>query len=175
MTNATPTQEAPTTAPTKEAGQEVAPKATTRPRVLGWPDLRDEMDRLWDAVMTAPWRPFQAMRQPQIMPAIDVFEKEGALHVRAELPGMSEKDVEVNVSGDALTISGEKKEEREVKEENYYRSERTYGKFSRRIALPPGADADQAKATFKNGVLEVDVPVRPVAGGEKKIEIAPGA
>jgi len=138
----------------------------TKPRVPGFSDLRDEMDRLWETVMTAPWRPFQGFRQLQLMPAMDVFEKEGQLHVRAELPGLTEKDVQIHVERDALTITGEKKDEREVKEENFYRSERSYGKFSRQVALPAGADAGKASAKFKDGVLEVVIPLKAVE--EKK-------
>jgi len=107
------------------------------------------------------------------MPATDVFEKDGALHIRAELPGMTDKDVEIEITADAVTISGEKKEEHEVKEKDYYRSERTYGAFSRQVALPAGADIDQAKAQFKDGVLQIDVPLK-VVEAKKKLEIKTG-
>jgi HSP20 family protein len=132
------------------------------------------MDRLWETVMTAPWRPFRYFERARPIPPMDVFEKEGKLHVRAELPGMTEKDVEITVTGDSLTITGEKKEEREVKEENYYRSERSYGKFMRQVALPAGADADNATARFREGVLEVEVPLKG-APGAKKVAIKNGA
>jgi HSP20 family protein len=131
------------------------------------------MDRLWEALVTAPWRPFPSFRRTQTLPAMDVFEKEGQLHVRAELPGIDQKDVEVEISGDTLTISGEKKEQREVKEENYYRSERSYGKFSRQVALPAGADTTKAAARFKDGILEIDIPVKQAAD-KQKIQIQPG-
>jgi HSP20 family protein len=131
------------------------------------------MDRLWEAVMTNRWRPFQFFGQAKPLPAMDVFEKDGAFHVRAELPGMTDKEVEVTATADTLTITGEKKEEREVKEENYYRTERSYGKFSRQIALPAGADTGQATARFKDGVLEIDIPIKAVESG-KKIEIGAG-
>jgi HSP20 family protein len=147
--------------------------AKTRP--AGIVDLREEMDRLWDAVMSSPWRPFQSIGRRQLMPAMDVFEKDGHLHVRAELPGMSEKDITVEIAGDVITISGEKKDEREVKEDNYYRSERSYGSFRRQVALPAGADANKAEAKFKDGVLELDVPIDQAKSETKKIEVKTGA
>ena len=106
----------------------------------------------------------------QQIPAVDVFEKEGQLHVRAELPGLTEKDINIEIVDDGLVISGEKKEEKEVKEENYYRSERSYGKFTRRIALPRTADAGKAAAQFKDGVLQIDMPLTN-GHATRKIEV----
>jgi len=74
------------------------------------------------------------------------------------LPGLTEKDVEVNLSGDVLTIKGERKEETEEKDENYYRKERVYGTFIRQIQIPKKIKADQVKAKFKNGVLHITLP-----------------
>ena len=95
-------------------------------------------------------------------PPIETEEREGKLYVRAELPGLSKNDVTVDVTDDMLTIEGERKHESEKKEGSYYRSERSYGYFSRSVALPEGAKADTAKATFKDGVLEIalDLPER---------------
>ena len=155
---------------TNEIAKETEKSVAVKPRSLGFSDLRDEMDRLWETVVTAPWRPFQFLGPQKALPALDAFEKDGAFHVRAELPGMTEKDVEITVTANALTISGEKKEEHEVKEENYYRAERSYGKFTRQVALPAGADTEQATARFKDGVLEVDVPIKAVEA-KKKVEI----
>jgi HSP20 family protein len=129
------------------------------------------MDRLWESFAPLGWRPFAASGRGQLMPTLDVFEKEGILHVQAELPGLTPQDVQIEVAGDALTISGEKKDEREVKEENYYRSERRYGSFRRQVALPPGADTDQVQATFKDGVLRLEIPVKAAPVASKKIEI----
>jgi HSP20 family protein len=92
------------------------------------------------------------------MPAVDVFEKEDKFVVKAELPGMKEEDIHVSVVGDTLSIKGEKKTETEVKEEDYYRSERSYGSFYRSIPLPSNVDADKIKASFEDGVLEVALP-----------------
>jgi HSP20 family protein len=150
----------------EEKTREVAP----RRELFSLADMRAEMDRLWDA-MTAR-SPFLTSVTRFQQPAIDVFEKDGALHVRAEVPGMTEKDITIEVKDEGLTISGEKKEEKEVKEENYYRSERSYGKFTRRIPLPRTADTAKATAQFKDGVLEIDMPLQN-GGGARKIEIQP--
>ncbi|HEU0073711.1 MAG TPA: Hsp20/alpha crystallin family protein [Dehalococcoidia bacterium] len=136
---------------------------------FGLADMREEMDRLWE-VITGRARTFPQLHFQQV-PAIDVFEKDGALHIRAELPGLTQKDIELEVSDNGLTISGERKEEKEVKEEMYSRSERTYGKFVRRIPLPRTADTDKADARFKDGVLEIDMPLTG-APSAKKIAVA---
>ena len=103
-------------------------------------------------------------------PAVDMLDRKDEIIVRADLPGMEQKDVEVTVQDGTLTIRGERKEEKEVKEEEYYHSERWAGAFVRNLTLPPGVDADKIKATFKNGVLEVHVPKAAAAKG-KTIEI----
>jgi len=137
----------------KEDTRDVA----VRRDAFGLADMRDEMDRLWE-VITGRAKTFPQMRFQQ-MPVVDVYEKDGSLHVRAELPGLKQEDVDIEVGDDGLTISGEKKEEKEIKEGKYYRSERSYGKFLRRIPLPKTADADKAQAHFKDGVLEIDLPL----------------
>ncbi len=75
-----------------------------------------------------------------------------------ELPGIEKEDIEVNISGNLLTVKGEKKKEGEIKEENYYRLERPYGSFSRTVELPKEVQIEQARASFKNGVLEIRLP-----------------
>ena len=91
-------------------------------------------------------------------PEVEIFERDGRFIVRADLPGVTKDGVKVEVADAALTISGERKEEKEEKGEGFYRSERTYGSFFRRIPLPEGVKADEASATFRNGVLEVTMP-----------------
>jgi len=91
-------------------------------------------------------------------PQVDVTENDQEIKVAAELPGLTEKDVEVSLANDMLTISGEKKTEREDKGENYYRMERSYGSFQRTIPLPTEVEADKVDATFKNGVLQITLP-----------------
>ena len=91
------------------------------------------------------------------MPSIDVKESDKEFTIRAELPGVEEKDIEVTIAHDAVTIKGEKKEEKEDKGKNYYYMERSYGSFNRVIPLSVEADAGKAEASFKNGVLNITV------------------
>jgi HSP20 family protein len=103
-------------------------------------------------------------------PALDVFEKNGSLIVKADVPGMVAKDIEVTLTEDGVTISGQRSEEKEVKEKDYYRCERSYGSFMRQVPLPAGADRDKAQASFKDGVLEISFPLKEEAK-QKKIEV----
>jgi HSP20 family protein len=108
-------------------------------------------------------------------PQIEAFQRGDQFIVRADLPGMDQKDVSVELKDDALVIEGERSNEREQREEGYYSSERTYGRFCRVVPLPEGAIADSAKASFKNGVLEVvmQAPPHEVSRG-RRIEITSG-
>jgi HSP20 family protein len=92
------------------------------------------------------------------MPALDVFERDDKFVVKAELPGIKEDDIHVSVVGDTLSIKGEKNTETEVKEEDYYRSECSYGSFYRSIPIPANVDASKIEASFEDGVLEVALP-----------------
>ncbi len=91
-------------------------------------------------------------------PQIEVSQDKGQIKVCADLPGLTRDDVNVEITDDMIVLSGERKQEEEENREGYYRSERSYGSFSRAIPLPEGAKADQAKATFKDGVLKITVP-----------------
>lgn len=105
------------------------------------------------------------------MPQIEVRQTNGDLMVKAELPGLTKHDVKVELTDEALTISGERKEEKEEKREGFYRSERSYGRFYRQIPLPEGAKTDKANAVFTNGVLEVKIPVAKTESKTRKIKI----
>jgi len=126
--------------------------------------LQDEMTRLWSQTWPFGGMPFsrrmgQLFQAPAIWsPRVDVFEKDNSLVVKAELPGTRREDIEVTLDRGDLMLRGERKAESEVKEEHYYRMERSYGSFYRR--LPLGFDADPTKivATFVDGVLEVRIP-----------------
>jgi len=108
------------------------------------------------------------------LPAVDMVEKENEYRISAELPGMDEKNVEVKLSGGVLTISGEKKEEREEKDKGYSFSERRFGSFQRAFRVPEGVDADKIAASFDKGVLTIALPKTPAAQkAEKKINITP--
>jgi HSP20 family protein len=89
---------------------------------------------------------------------VDVYEEKDEIVVKAELPGMDKSDIEVNISDSELTLKGEKKKEEKIEEENYFRSERSYGAFVRSVDLPTDVQADKVKAAFKNGILEVRLP-----------------
>ncbi len=121
--------------------------------------LRHEMDRIFDDF----FRGFSAMepfadRTGAFAPRLDVTETDKELKVRAELPGMDEKDVEVTLTPGTLTIRGEKKEEHEEKNGTYYRMERSFGSFSRSIPLPREVDQDKVSAAFKKGILTITLP-----------------
>lgn len=99
-----------------------------------------------------------------------MYEKENKYVIKTELPGMKEEDVDISVAGDRLNIKGEKKAESEVKEEEYYRSERSYGSFFRSIDLPSDADTDKIEANYENGVLEISIP-KTEAVKTKKVSV----
>ncbi len=103
-------------------------------------------------------------------PAVDVVDKPDEVVIRADLPGLEQKDVDVTVQDGMLTIRGERKEEHEEKREDYYCCERSFGAFARTFPLPPGADAEKVKATFKNGILEIHMQKTKESKG-KKIEV----
>lgn len=108
------------------------------------------------------------------VPKIDVSETETEVLVSAELPGIDEKDVEVSLSQGVLTIKGEKKLEKEQKEKNFHRVERSYGSFQRSIPLPCDVEEDKADAAFKQGVLTVKLPKTKAAQQSKKIAVKSG-
>lgn len=95
-------------------------------------------------------------------PSVDVRENDKEVTIKAELPGVDEKDVEVTVTNDSVTIRGEKKEEKEDKDKNYYYMERTYGSFHRVIPLAAEVESNKAEARFKNGVMEIKIPKNQV-------------
>ncbi|HSF59566.1 MAG TPA: Hsp20/alpha crystallin family protein [Candidatus Binatia bacterium] len=108
-----------------------------------------------------PWWPERWFRTEEMevtAPAVDLYEEKDDIVVKAELPGIDKNNIEVNLTDHMLTIKGEKKKEEEVKEENYYRSERSYGAFIRTLELPKDVHSDKVKASFKDGILEVRLP-----------------
>ncbi len=94
-------------------------------------------------------------------PSVDVLEKEGKLILRAELPGIEEKDIDLKVEGNVLTLKGERKLEKEDEKSNYHRMESFYGSFSRSFTLPETVDLDKITADYKNGVLTIAIPHKP--------------
>ena len=109
-------------------------------------------------------------------PVVDVAEDEKAYRITAELPGLEPKDIELSVSGDRLVLRGEKREEKEQKDKNYYMSERAYGSFQRAFALPEGIDRDKIAAELAKGVLTITLPKTAEAQKPaQKIEVKPAA
>ncbi|MFY0690517.1 MAG: Hsp20/alpha crystallin family protein [Paracoccaceae bacterium] len=140
--------------------------------------LRHEIERLFDDFDPMSWREPLSRRilgregQVELSPAMDLMEHKDAYEISAELPGMDEKDVDIKISNGALLIKGEKTEETEKEEQNYYLSERRYGAFQRRFRLPEGVDADKIEATYSKGVLRVTLPKsKDVMEKEKHVPI----
>jgi HSP20 family protein len=122
----------------------------------------EEMERRMDEAMRYPMisrRPMFWWRLPvedmTMSPAIEVIDKKDKLMVRAEVPGVKPEDIDISVSDSTLTIKGEKKSESEVKEDDYYRREMSYGRFSRSVALPTKVQADKVDASYDDGILEI--------------------
>jgi HSP20 family protein len=118
---------------------------------------------------------FPALRMPElgeVSAKVDIFEDGNDVVVKAELPGMKKDDLEVNLTDDTITVSGEKKKEEKIEKKDYYRVERSYGSFTRSFRLPKEVQSDKAKASFKDGVLEIRVPKTEEAmKKEKKVTI----
>lgn len=134
--------------------------------------IQREMNRLFDEFFRGfDLTPFEESTG-RFTPAIDIKEDEKEYTVKVELPGMDEKDVEVILGDNTLTIKGEKKEEKEEKDKNYYYMERTFGAFQRTIPLPADIDSQKADARFKKGVLTISLPKTEEARAKgKKIAI----
>ncbi|MDW8102257.1 MAG: Hsp20/alpha crystallin family protein [Anaerolineae bacterium] len=118
--------------------------------------LREAMDRLLEESFVRPFGVLPSARFETF--ALDMYETENDLVVKASLPGVKPEDININVTGDLLTIKAEVKEEKEVKEENYFRRERRFGTFCRSVTLPIDVDVDKAKAEYENGVLTLTFP-----------------
>lgn len=133
------------------------------------PTLQDRINRLFeDAVPATEGR--EDMGLFEWRPMVDTYEKDDAIMIKAELPGVNKDDISIDVNNGVLSIKGERKHEEDVNEDNYYRKERFYGKFQRAFTLPDNADPDKIEAGFKDGVLEVKVPKTEQSKG-KKVEI----
>ncbi len=130
--------------------------------------LHDEMDNLFERFFGD-----RALRQSDgrtWWPALDISEREDAVVIRAEVPGMKPEDIDISVHDQTVIITGEKKEAVEAKEETYHRVERAYGTFRREVTLPTALDTDKVKATYKDGVLEVRLP-KSEAAKPKRVEV----
>lgn len=136
--------------------------------------LQRQMDSLFEDFfgnqLPAIWE-----RGQMFVPQIDISETDAEVRIVAELPGLDEKDVEVTLGGDILTLKGEKKEEHTEESEDRYHSERSYGCFERAVRLPDGVDVDHANANFKNGVLKIAIPKKAESRApRRKLELKSG-
>jgi len=136
--------------------------------------MQKEMNRLFDDFFRGiDTSPFGEESLRKFSPAVDIRENEKEVAIQVELPGMDEKDVEVLLTDDTLTIKGEKKEEKEDKGKDHYHLERVFGSFQRVIPLPPGVDSQKTEAKFKKGILRIKLPKREEAKIKgKKIPIS---
>jgi HSP20 family protein len=136
--------------------------------------MQRELDRVFEEFSSL--SPFSLRATDTFSPAINVNERSDRIEVTAELPGLTEEDIDIQLTRDVLTVKGEKKEEVEEEEGNYYRRERRYGSFVRNIPLPSETvDVDQVKATFSNGVLVVTLPkLEPEQEVSKRIKVKAG-
>lgn len=169
-----------------EKAKAQVPEETSLDRVFApLVDMRERLDDVLGSAFHGRWlpswredimrmdpfgenRPLSKVRGDWIGVRFDVSESDDAYEITAELPGLDEDDVEIEVSEGVLTVKGEKREEEEKKGKDYYRAERRFGSFSRSFRLPEAVNEDKAKASFDKGVLEVVLPKKPEAKAKKK-------
>ncbi len=142
--------------------------------------IQHEINRLFDDVFRSvgfPWMDFERgfpslIASDWIKPTLDIAASDKEYTISVELPGVNEKEVQLELANDTLKISGEKKQEKEEKDKNYYRMERSYGTFQRVLSLPEDADQDNIAATYKNGIMKITIPRKAHPQAEvKRIEI----
>lgn len=147
--------------------------------VIRWDPTRDlsmlqgEMNRLFNSVFDSPTGNGQAATRRWI-PAMDLLEEEDHLVLRADLPGLSEDDINIELQEGVLTITGERRLENREKQDGYFRVERAHGNFARALQLPDGIDPDAITAEFDRGVLEVRIP-KPEERKPRRVSISPGS
>jgi len=129
----------------------------------GMSSLRRDLERFFDRLGDFKTEEFPALGD--WVPSLDVSETKEALVVKAEVPGLDSEDIQISLQEQLLTITGEKKQEKEEKDEQHHRVERSYGVFTRSVRLPVGVDASKVTAAFKNGLLTVTLPKTPAAKG----------
>ncbi len=136
--------------------------------LIPWRPLRDlkrEMDRLWNEFFGREALP--EIFETEWVPAVDISETKDAVVVRADVPGIDPKDLEITLTGNLLSIRGEKRQDKEEKGENFYRVERSYGGFVRSVQIPTEVDPEKIEATYKNGVLKITLPKKAEAKGKQ--------
>ena len=161
------------TVPTTTVPAATTPTATEALKPYRWEpfDLLTQMQTEFDRFWGGRWPTFRPLHRPvEFMeiwtPRADVFEQNGSIVVKAELPGVKKEDIVVAIEEGELVVRGERKAEEKVEEKDFYRLERSFGSFYRRLPLPEGATAEQIEATFADGVLTVTVPKPATATAE---------
>jgi HSP20 family protein len=124
--------------------------------------LQERMNRLFNDAGRG-WKGDEPVATTTWSPAVDIFETEGEIVVKAELPGVDRKDITLNLENNILTVRGERRFEKETKEENYHRIERAYGGFSRSFSIPATVDEEKIRADYKDGVLKIALPKKEQA------------
>jgi HSP20 family protein len=135
--------------------------------------LQSEMNRLFSTFFDSPAGGGNGGTLRRWIPAMDLVETDEHFVVRADLPGLGEEDINVELEDNVLTISGERKSEHEERKEGFYRVERSFGQFSRALTLPEGVDPDAVRASFDKGVLEVRIP-KPEQRKPRRVSIGVG-
>ncbi len=155
----------------RKRGSDLAVRRETDPIL----SLQNEINRMFDTFFEDPFG-LQTMEELEgFVPSIDVYETDKDITVEVELPGMDEKDIDITINDNVLTISGKKESEVTEKDKSYYRHELSYGSFQRSIELPGDIDEDKIEATYKKGVLKVVLPkTEQSVSQRKKIEIKKG-
>ncbi len=162
----------------RSATRETTPVTTVERNILS---TLNEMERMMEEAFHRPFfginaTPFRGLLQRiggagEITPAVDVFEEKGEVVVKTELPGVKREDIGIQLVGRTMIISGERKSEERVERKDYLRLERSHGSFNRTLSLPEGVDTDQAKAAFKDGLLEVRFPRTSTQGAARQIPV----
>jgi len=136
--------------------------------------MQERVNKLFEDVLKPPYGTDEGLAVPAWAPAVDIYETDKEIVLKAELPEMQEKDIAIKVEDNVLNVSGERRMTSEVKEENYHRIERAYGSFSRSFTLPRTVDRENIKAAYKDGVLRVALPKKAeVAPKQIKIDVTP--
>lgn len=162
----------------KSGAHETLPVTTLEKRILS---SINEMERMIEDTFQRPFfgmstLPFRHLLHElgsfgEITPSVDIYEQKGEVVVKAELPGMKREDVTVKLIDNNLIIAGEKKTEGKVERKDYLRVERSHGSFNRTLSLPEGIDAERISANFKDGILEVRVPIKEGKGTTREITV----
>jgi HSP20 family protein len=163
----------------RQASQAIQQRQQTElPRSQSWPTMMrrfaDDIDRLFEglapsSMLRSGWTGWT--ERGQFSPEIDIFERDGKLVVRADLPGMTKDNVRVDITENAVIIEGERKYDYETNERGVYRAERSWGSFRREIPIPDGVKTETANAKFRDGVLEVTMDASQMAKSRRRIEI----